>query len=205
MSVYGAEGYGWFWIILEIMAQEENGRISVAKKYDIPSLASSLPNCSTDKCREFIDDCINEFELFKTDGNEISSNRLDRDLKFAFKKSENGTKAAYARWAKAKKKDEVPFPEEEKKDVPPEKIKRIQVLQDDKLFLLFAEQLRKQDDFKDFTDKYLQSERHKCLDWGAAKGVVKKDYKAFFRNWLRNNADPVAQVEPEKKKRQMYM
>lgn len=192
MSVYGAEGYGWWWIILEVMAQEEGGRISIAKKYDIPSLATSLPNCSTDKCREFINDCITDFELFKTDGDKISSDRLDRDLEIAFKKSNNGRKASLARWGKKKEqvfsKEEIEAPKEIKpKETDPAKIKSIQVLNDDKTFNVFVEQLKEHDDFKNLHDKHFQNERSKCLDWLSANGKAKKDYKAFFRSWLRNN------------------
>lgn len=192
MFVYGAEGYGWWWIILEIMAQEENGRISIVKKYDIPSLASSLPNCSADKCREFIDDCINEFELFNSDGERISSDRLDRDLDIAFKKSNNGKKAANARWAKNKKK-ETPtdvFSDDKEKPKTPEdlsKIKDKRCLIDDELFKTFYQQLKQHKDFQNMLWSHAESERDKCLDWLSANGKVKKDYKAFFRSWLRNN------------------
>ena len=30
----------------------------------------------------------------------------------------------------------------------------------------------------------LDNEKDKCLNWLASKGAAKKDYKAFFRNWI---------------------
>jgi len=206
MSVYGAEGYGWYWILIEIMRQQEGYCISTAKKYDIPSLSSSLPNCNAEKCKEFIDDCINEFDLFESDKKQFWSPSLIKRMEKVDEIVEKRRSAANKRWGKKKETPASVFPAEEKQQaVKPEpiasKIKTIKVLQDDQLFGLFVEQLKEHDDFKDYTDKYLQSERSKCLDWIAAKGAIKKDYKAFFRNWLRNNSEGVQQKEPSKQKR----
>lgn len=191
MSVYGAEGYGWYWILIEIMRQQEGYRISIAKKYDIPSLSSSLPNCSADKCKEFVDDCIEEFELFSSDGKTFWSESLLKRMEKVDEIVEKRRNAANKRWGKKKETPTDVFSDEEKEEpkVPedPSKIKSIKVLNDDQVFNLFVEQLRKQDEFKNVTDSYFQAERNKMIDWLAANGKVKKDYKAFFRQWIRKD------------------
>jgi hypothetical protein len=206
MSVYGAEGYGWWWILCELMRQEQGCQLSISRKFDIPSLASSLPNCSADKCREFIDACIEDFELLNTDGDFVWSKRLKGHYDRLEERREKRRNAANARWSKEKKKekpDEV-FSTEEKPKEPedPAKIKGIAVLNDDKLFDMFVEQLRKHDDFRNFGDKHFETERSKCLDWLSANGKAKKDYKAFFRSWLRSNYNAPTEQEsviPRKK------
>jgi hypothetical protein len=211
MSVYGAEGYGWYWILIEIMRQQQGYGISIAKKYDIPSLSSSLPNCSAEKCKEFIDDCIKEFELFSSDEKTFWSESLLKRMEKVDSIVEKRRNAANKRWSKNKKTD-LPFPVEEqgevdvvehKKLVDPSKIKSIKVLNDDQVFDLFVEQLRKQDEFKNVTDSYFQAERNKMIDWLAANGKVKKDYKAFFRQWIRKDMqdNPQQAVATKKKSR----
>jgi hypothetical protein len=207
MSVYGAEGYGWWWILCELMRQEQGCQLSISRKFDIPSLASSLPNCDNEKCKEFIDDCINEFELLVTDGDFVWSKRLKENYDRLEERREKRRSAANKRWGKKEEqvfsKEEIEAPKEIKpKETDPAKIKSIQVLNDDKTFNIFVEQLKEHDDFKNLHDKHFQNERSKCLDWLSANGKAKKDYKAFFRSWLRNNFNAPteqASVIPRKK------
>ena len=202
MAVYGAEGYGYYWIIIELMRQEDGCKLSISRKFDIPSLAQSLPNCDKDKCKEFIDDCIEEFELFKTDGEFMWSDRLMESYEAQQSKSRKAQMAAYKKHGKDKHgnpiKKENPFddmdttPADDKPE-DPAKIKDKRVLNDDKLFDLLVERMKEHDDFKAVATNKFQSEREKCLDWLSANGKVKKDYKAFFRTWMRNNFNAPAQ------------
>jgi len=66
MGVYGAEGYGWFWILLELMREATDFKLKYGGKYGIVSLAQEI-RADPDRLKAFIDDCINEFELFQGD------------------------------------------------------------------------------------------------------------------------------------------
>ncbi len=59
---YGIEGYGRFWVIIETM-REESGYKIIQKPYMIESLAEQM-KCSCDEVKQFIKDCIEEYELF---------------------------------------------------------------------------------------------------------------------------------------------
>jgi uncharacterized protein YbaR (Trm112 family) len=56
-SVYGMEGYGVFWAIIEMLSESENHKLL---------LSQHIEGC-TFRIEQFIKDCI-EFEIFETDG-----------------------------------------------------------------------------------------------------------------------------------------
>ena len=68
-TVYGAEGYGWWWMLLEMMRESSDYRLKLSGKYAIPTLAKEL-GADPEKLKEFISDCIEEFELFDSDAEE---------------------------------------------------------------------------------------------------------------------------------------
>lgn len=68
-TVYGAEGYGWWWMLLEMMRESSDYRLKLTGKYAIPTLAKEL-GADPEKLKEFISDCIKEFELFDSDAEE---------------------------------------------------------------------------------------------------------------------------------------
>lgn len=59
---YGAEGYGWWWMLLEMMREATDYKLKRKGKY----LAKEL-DAEPDKLERFIADCIEEFELFQCD------------------------------------------------------------------------------------------------------------------------------------------
>jgi len=65
-SVYGSEGYGWYWMLIEMMRESEGYNLKLLGKYAIPGLAKEL-DADPDRIKEFITDCIKEFELFESD------------------------------------------------------------------------------------------------------------------------------------------
>ncbi|MHB9128456.1 MAG: Lin1244/Lin1753 domain-containing protein [Candidatus Humimicrobiaceae bacterium] len=70
-SVYGVKGYGWFWIILEVMREESDYCLTV-DKYLYNAMALEMQcNCIT--AEKFINDCIEEFKLFIKKDNKIFS------------------------------------------------------------------------------------------------------------------------------------
>jgi hypothetical protein len=68
-TVYGAEGYGWWWMLLEMMRESSDYRLKLTGKYAMLTLAKEL-GAEPEKLKEFISDCIKEFELFDSDAEE---------------------------------------------------------------------------------------------------------------------------------------
>ncbi len=97
-SIYGTEGYGWYWIIVEIL-REQNGYKLELNKYTYPVLAMEM-QCDPKTAEKFISDCIQEFNLFKSDGEFFWSESLFRRMAKMAEKSKKARKAAHARWNK---------------------------------------------------------------------------------------------------------
>jgi hypothetical protein len=71
------EGYGRFWVLIEIMRATNGHKIS-EKKYELEALAEEM-KCSVEDLKKFLKDCVEEFELFiKEDGFYYSESLLER-------------------------------------------------------------------------------------------------------------------------------
>jgi hypothetical protein len=104
LSVYGAEGYGFYWIIIETLSMEEGYKLIMSKKSTWGVLAKRT--CSNpDTIKEFVKDCIEDFELFDSDGETFWSNSLNKRLAKRDIKTEKAREWAKIRWSKDKKTD----------------------------------------------------------------------------------------------------
>jgi len=90
---YGAEGYGLFWMLVETMAENENGG---AKASLIGGLSLGY-GVAKEKLLEFIDYCI-DIELFYKEEGFIFSRRMKKHKDFRLKLSEKGKEGAEKRW-----------------------------------------------------------------------------------------------------------
>lgn len=96
-SVYKASGYGWYWILIEMMRQQEDYRLSMKGKYVWNALATQL-QCEPDEAHSFITDCIDEFDLFATDREYFWSESLLRRMKIREEKSDKARQSAANKW-----------------------------------------------------------------------------------------------------------
>lgn len=99
MSVYKGEGYGWYWILIEMMRDANAYRLQCEGKYWAHAIASEM-KCEPEKAQVFINDCINEFKLFDSDGSFFWSNSLLRRMDEKDEKSTQARGAAIIRWEK---------------------------------------------------------------------------------------------------------
>ncbi|MCU6798026.1 DUF4373 domain-containing protein [Paenibacillus sp. WQ 127069] len=98
-GVYGAAGYGWYWILIEMMRDEGTHKLGMQSKYAFHAFASQM-QCEPQISEQFIKDCINEFSLFKSDESHFWSESLLRRMTRKEEKSEKARKSAEARWGK---------------------------------------------------------------------------------------------------------
>jgi len=105
-SVYGSEGYGFYWIIVETLSMEEGYKLSMQKK-SVFGVLSRRTQSTTEQIKEFVDDCINDFELFQSDGEYFWSESLQRRLKKRDDKSQKARELVNRRWNKEKKTADV--------------------------------------------------------------------------------------------------
>lgn len=98
-GVYGAQGYGWWWMLVEMMAESDGYQLDCKSRYVFNAYAMQL-QCDADDIQRFVEDCIGEFELFESDGNYFWSNSLRKRMEYRDIVSEKRTQAANKRWEK---------------------------------------------------------------------------------------------------------
>jgi hypothetical protein len=109
MTVYGAAGYGWFWMIVEVMREQDGYKLPIDKKYSYNSIAGEL-NEDVDTIRDFIEECVEEFELFRIEDGFLYSDSLIERMKPLEQKRARAKAAADKRWGNNKeKKEDLPF------------------------------------------------------------------------------------------------
>jgi len=79
LIIYGYEGYGWYWALVEMMREQADYKLGINGKYSIQIYADELKT-TPEKATKFIQDCINEFKLFVSDDEQFWSESLLRYL-----------------------------------------------------------------------------------------------------------------------------
>jgi hypothetical protein len=96
---YGLEGYGLYWVIIEMLRNQVNYKLEYSKS--TTRAIKTLSNASID-VQNFIKDCIEEYSLFKVDQTYFYSESLIRRMDYwadtRQKRTDAAKKAAKARW-----------------------------------------------------------------------------------------------------------
>jgi hypothetical protein len=104
-NIYKSEGYGWYWIIVETLAEQSGYKLQ-KKEWVFNALAMAM-QCDINTTKSFIKQCIDEFELFETNGECFWSNslirRMEKKDEKRRKRVEAGRKGAESRWRDNKK------------------------------------------------------------------------------------------------------
>lgn len=109
LSVYKAEGYGYYWITVENLREQSDFKLPF-NDYTFDMLAKQM-QCRRIKVKKFIEDCLKEFKdlqghgLFESDGYCFWSNSLNRRMKKLEEKRLTAKKNAEDGWEKRRKKD----------------------------------------------------------------------------------------------------
>ena len=100
-SEYGISGYGVYWIVVEMLREQENYKLPL-KKYIWNAIAMQVQckDYANDDAKCFVESCINDYELFESDGEFFWSNSLLKRMDKKKDVSEKRREAAKARWSK---------------------------------------------------------------------------------------------------------
>ncbi|WP_160647995.1 DnaD domain protein [Chengkuizengella marina] len=112
-SVYGMEGYGRYWVLVEFLREQTKYKLRKSKHL-CNALAMQM-QCTAEVAQNFLNDCINEFDLLVEDDEFIWSDSLLKRMNEKDKKSEKAKMAAKKRWNKANN-DKGSMPSESKED-----------------------------------------------------------------------------------------
>jgi hypothetical protein len=100
MLDYGIEGYGMFWIVVENLREQDGYKLKQDKS-TWRALAMQLHK-TVEEIKTFIEECINEYELFETDEVFFYSLSLLRRMNKKDEVTQKRKDAANARWNKNK-------------------------------------------------------------------------------------------------------
>lgn len=98
-SKYGAEGYAFYFMTLEILREQSDYKLLI-DKYTFKTLAWQF-QCDEDLIKEFIKDCCDEFGLFILEDNYLFSISLLERMEKYKETSNKMKKLAEARWKKS--------------------------------------------------------------------------------------------------------
>ena len=105
INKYKLLGYAYYWILLEEMRKEKGYKLPIDKKFTLDALAEQM-QCTCSQVKEFVKDCIEEFELFvKENGWLYSESFLERMSKLDEIRQKRSL-AAYKSWDNRPHKDE---------------------------------------------------------------------------------------------------
>jgi len=120
ISVYGMKGYGWYWVIIEMLREQDNYRLSIYDQSDIDVIAFQT-HSDLNTIQKYIDDCVKIFKLFKKSNKYLWSSSLLNRMKKMNEKREKGRKAANKRWNRGCQNDAKGMPNRYQKDTLKEK------------------------------------------------------------------------------------
>jgi len=120
ISVYGMKGYGWYWVIIEMLREQDNYKLSISDQTDIDVIVSQT-NSDPEKIEKYIDDCVKIFKLFKKSKKYLWSSSLLNRMKKMDEKREKGRKAANKRWYRGCQNDAKGIPNRNHNDALKEK------------------------------------------------------------------------------------
>jgi len=194
---YGWEGYGWYWAIVETMAEASNYKLKL--KNGVPNRVaiaglSLCHNIPIEKLEIFINDCIKKYGLFDTDEENFWSKTLLKRLSIRDEKTSKlrdaGIKGAEKRWGSDS------HPNREANDHPngnKRKLKEIKLkdIKGKKKYMDVV--LLTEDEYKKLVDKFgenIAKDKIEALSlYIKSQGLEKKykDHYATILNWDRKD------------------
>lgn len=98
-SIYGLEGYAMYFMTVEILREQQDYRLKITK-YVWHTLSMQI-GVDADKIKEFINDCVNEFELFVIADGFLYSESLIKRMNLFKEISKIRSESAKKRWENA--------------------------------------------------------------------------------------------------------
>jgi hypothetical protein len=190
-TVYKSVGYGWFWMIIEILREQADFKLPITK-YTFSSLAIQL-QCECKEIEKFIHDCINEFVdenggLLSSDDKYIWSNSLIKRMQIKEDKRE-AKYAAVKRWnqeqsesnANAEQTDNGSNPKKGKESKENKKERNI-IPPDIKEVIAYCQER------KNGVNPYKWYNHYEANGWMVGKTRM-KNWQAAIRTWEQNDFD----------------
>lgn len=191
MSKYKLEGYGMFWVLIEMLRETEHHELPL-EEYFYLAVQHEFNGSSTD-VKRYIDDCINVFKLFESDGDKFWSESLKRRMELKEKKKEQarqaGIKSAEARRGERQPNGRSTDDEQGKERKGKGKLNKIKYAE----FVSMTE-----DEYKKLVSTHGESDTKKMITvLDNYKGSKGKTYKSDYRAILSWVTDKIQSEKPQ--------
>lgn len=94
---YKSQGYGWYWILMELLRESDEYRLPISRDDDIGFIADQFC-CHPRKAKAFIDECCDGYRLFIRRDGYLYNDELLTSMKKMEEKSDKASIAAKSRW-----------------------------------------------------------------------------------------------------------
>lgn len=98
LAEYGMQGYGIYWCVIEMLREQKGYKLELKRLNAIAMQTHTNKN----EIEMFIKDGIDEFNLFRSDGEYFWSESLLKRMQVRDDKSKKARQSAMARWSKTK-------------------------------------------------------------------------------------------------------
>lgn len=186
-SVYGSEGYGFYWIIVETLSMEEGYKLSLQKK-SVYGVLSRRTQSTPEKIKEFVEDCINDFELFQSNEEYFWSDSLQRRLKKRDDKSEKARELVNRRWNKQKANADSPQKDNKSRSSDKDSLK-VNLEEFDKFWSVYDKKVGRDKSYV-LWNKLSKKDREDCMKFVPlyVKERTNKQYRKNPETFLRNKS-----------------
>lgn len=205
---YGLEGYGLYWVIIEMMRNEDDYKLELNK--NTYRAIKTLTNTNID-IEKFIKDCLEDYQLFRQDEEKFYSNSLLRRMQEKDKKSAIAREKAEKRW-NGNTKDMQEQCSSNANKVNKSKVNKSKVNKN-------KENELEKNNYGEFQNVFFTEEQYKKLqilfpkdyqeriqkldDYIQSTGKKYKDCLATLRNWARKDGYVFPSEEKSYKENQM--
>jgi len=200
-TIYGFEGYGMYWGIIESLREQPDYKIKIGGKYGFKVLAGMI-GANADTLEPFVLDCVKEFELFQIEGDYLACEALENRMKRWEANKANGAKGGRPKnpiKTQPKPKVNPIESQSEPNQKPTETIKRREEdsIEDksknkpenvDTVIKYFTERKATAYEGRKFMNYYQSN------GWKVGKNPM-KDWKAAARGWIDRNGDTNGQAK----------
>ena len=182
-SVYGSEGYGFYWIIVETLSMEEGYKLSLQKK-SVYGVLSRRTQSTPEQIKEFVEDCINDFELFQSDEEYFWSDSLQRRLKKRDDKSQKARELVNRRWNKQKSNADNP-----QKDIKSRSSNKDSLKEFDEFWSVYDKKIGRDKSYA-LWNKLSKKDKEDCMKFVPLyiKERTNKQYRKNPETFLRNKS-----------------
>lgn len=187
------------------MAPRAVRKLDMQSKYGFNAFALQM-QCTKEEAENFINDCINEFDLFASDDASFWSPSLLKRMKMRDERSEQAKAAARARWEKSSESDADAYADgmrthSGRNALKERKVKEIKKENIKKKFAEFV--MMTEDEHQKLVDKHGERKVARMIEvLDNYKGANGKKYKSDYRailNWVVKRVEEEGQRQPPPK------